>query len=224
MQQDLSKIGFVFSDEADVTHEVKTISAFQRFFTIPPRDSNYEVTTRTRVREDSQLLAMMPHMHLRGKSFRYQIRQPGSDEWEILLDVPNYDFNWQTNYRLSDPMPLPKDAFIKCVAHFDNSTENMSNPNPRERVKWGEQTWQEMMIGYFEVAEPYDPNAESSVVLSRRDTAEQYILQLDKDDDGQLQVKELPFRFRIMFGGSDKDGDGVISIDELIGAFGRRLR
>ena len=96
---------------------------------------------------------MMPHMHLRGKSFRYEARYP-SGESEILLDVPHYDFNWQTAYRLTQPKSLPAGTKIHCMAHFDNSEENLANPDPDKAVRWGDQTWDEMMIGYLDIAIP----------------------------------------------------------------------
>jgi hypothetical protein len=93
----------------------------------------------------------MPHTHLRGKSFRYEAIYPNGDR-EILLDLPRYDFNWQNSYVLAKPKVLPKGTQLHCVAHYDNSKNNPSNPNPDATVRWGDQTWEEMMIGYFDVS------------------------------------------------------------------------
>ncbi len=98
----------------------------------------------------------MPHMHLRGKSFRYEACYPSGSS-EILLDVPRYDFNWQTAYRLAQPKPLPAGTRVHCIAHFDNSEENLANPDPEKTVRWGDQTWDEMMIGYLDIAVPLPP-------------------------------------------------------------------
>ncbi|MGD9646909.1 MAG: hypothetical protein AB7U73_14445, partial [Pirellulales bacterium] len=68
---------------------------------------------------------------------------------EILLDVPRYDFNWQLRYELAEPKRLPAGTVLECTAHFDNSADNVSNPNPDEVVRWGPQTWEEMMIGFY---------------------------------------------------------------------------
>jgi len=93
-------------------------------------------------------LTLTPHMHLRGKSFRYEAEQPDGTR-EVLLDIPRYDFNWQLRYRLAEPKLLPKGTKLECTAHFDNSAENLANPDPTQAVRWGDQTWEEMMIGYF---------------------------------------------------------------------------
>ena len=91
---------------------------------------------------------MTPHMHMRGKAFRYEANIPDGRR-EILLDVPKYDFNWQIRYDLAEPKLLPRGTELLCTAHFDNSESNLSNPDPTRNVGWGEQTWDEMMIGYF---------------------------------------------------------------------------
>ena len=92
-------------------------------------------------------------MHLRGSAFSYEADYPDGKR-EMLLDVPHYDFNWQTSYRLADPLKLPSGTKVHAVAHYDNSADNPNNPDPEKRVRWGEQTWDEMMIGYFDVATP----------------------------------------------------------------------
>lgn len=153
-QADLSSLGLVFASPADVTHQVITAAAVETDFAIPPHDGNFAVESQSRPAPVSlQLLAMMPHMHLRGKSFRYEARYPGGTS-EILLDVPRYDFNWQTTYRLATPKVLPAGTRIHCLAHYDNSEHNLANPAPDKTVRWGDQTWDEMMIGYFDVAVP----------------------------------------------------------------------
>ena len=95
------------------------------------------------------MLAMFPHMHLRGKSFRYSAVFPDGTE-KILLDVPNYDFNWQNGYQLAQPQLFPAGSTLLCVAHFDNSEDNLANPDSTQSVRWGDQTWEEMMIGYYD--------------------------------------------------------------------------
>ena len=90
----------------------------------------------------------MPHMHLRGKDFRFTAYYPDGSS-EILLNVPSYDFNWQHRYRFAKPFLVPKGTKIECVAHFDNSAGNPANPDPTRSVRWGDQTWEEMMIGFI---------------------------------------------------------------------------
>jgi hypothetical protein len=99
--------------------------------------------------KDATILAFFPHMHLRGKSFRYEAILPDG-KVRILLDIPRYDFNWQLSYRLADPVPLPAGTTIRAIAHFDNSSGNPANPDPNKTVRWGPQTYDEMMIGYIE--------------------------------------------------------------------------
>ena len=90
----------------------------------------------------------MPHMHLRGKDFLYRALYPDGKK-EILLSVPGYDFNWQHRYRFTKPFRVPAGTKIECIAHFDNSTDNPANPDPKKTVRWGAQTWEEMMIGFI---------------------------------------------------------------------------
>lgn len=95
-------------------------------------------------------------MHLRGKDFKYDVVYPDG-KTETVLSVPKYDFSWQSNYRLEKPLKLPKGTKIECLAHFDNSAANPNNPDPKNFVKWGEQTWEEMMIGFVDYVYLADP-------------------------------------------------------------------
>lgn len=145
---DVSELGLVFADPATVKKEVGTWRAVNPGFTIPPGAKNHEVQAEHVFRKDTLLLAMFPHMHLRGKSFRYEaIYEDGRRE--VLLDVPRYDFGWQNSYVPAQPVLMPAGAKLLCTAHFDNSEDNLSNPDPTDTVRWGDQTWEEMMIGYF---------------------------------------------------------------------------
>ncbi len=225
-QRDLSKIGFVFADPSEIQYEVKTISAFQPNIRIPRNADRHPEVSKTRLAQPAKLLSLMPHMHLRGTAFEYQLYQPEDKTWTTLLDVPNYDFNWQTSYRLAEPLDLPKGSYVKCIAHYDNSADNLNNPDPSQTVGWGEQTWDEMMIGYFDIAVQVDPErrAAGEVQDMGLQRAEEFILQQDKDDDFQLQVGELPLKMRVMAFGADQDRDGVISAAELRDAFSQRRR
>jgi peroxiredoxin len=153
-QLDLSKLGLVYADSKDVKQVVYTTRAANHRFRIPPRDNNHRVYAETPdLPYDVQLLSLMPHMHIRGKSFQYTARFPNGDT-KVMLNVPRYDFNWQTQYHLAKPIKFPKGTQMQCTAHFDNSKENLANPNPNRTVGWGDQTWDEMMIGYFDVVVP----------------------------------------------------------------------
>jgi hypothetical protein len=152
---DKTRIGLVFAKEPPKLRNV-TIGASNPSFKIPPNDPNYEVKSQVRLEETVTLADLMPHMHFRGKDFLYQVIYPDG-RTETLLSVPKYDFNWQLGYTLEKPLVLPKGTRIECTAHFDNSVNNPYNPDPNKEVKWGDQTWEEMMIGWFSVA--VDPKA-----------------------------------------------------------------
>lgn len=148
--EDLSRIGLVFAKETPRLRHL-TMNATNGKFVIPAGAPAHEVRSSITLHEDTGLIWMMPHMHLRGKDFLYTAVYP-TGEREILLSVPKYDFNWQLGYRYASPKPLPKGTRIECVAHFDNSANNPANPNPASEVRWGDQSWEEMMIGWFDVA------------------------------------------------------------------------
>lgn len=149
-QSDLSYIGVKFTDKANVKKELEGAIAVETKFRIPPGKSDHVVTAKHTVRRDVELLGMTPHMHLRGKAFRYTAHFPDGKE-EILLDVPAYDFNWQMKYILKEPRKLPRGTVVHCRAVFDNSEYNLSNPDPSKTVGWGDQSWNEMMIGFMDV-------------------------------------------------------------------------
>jgi peroxiredoxin len=145
-QKDRSSVGLIFAKEPP-KDEVRTRAITQRRFAIPPGADSYEVKSATTFTQDAKLLSLMPHMHLRGKDFAYRVVFPDGKS-EMLLRVPRYDFNWQSHYRLDKPLDLPAGTRIECTAHFDNSENNPNNPDPKKEVRWGEQTWEEMMIGF----------------------------------------------------------------------------
>jgi peroxiredoxin len=154
-QQDRSYCGFVFADPGSVKKEVRVTSAVNAVFQIPPGESNFNCQARYVFTDDTLLLTLMPHMHLRGKAFRYEATYPDGKH-EVLLDVPRYDFGWQTNYRLSEPKLMPRGTRMDCYAVFDNSEDNLNNPDPKVAVRFGDQTWEEMMIGFFETTPAHE--------------------------------------------------------------------
>jgi len=150
-QQDRSYVGLEFADPATVRKEIMCVMPANTEFEIPPGADNHEVKKSWYFPADSLLLVMRPHMHLRGKAFRYEAIYPDGTE-EILLDVPQFDFNWQDNYVLATPKRIPAGTEMRCTGWFDNSEDNLSNPNPSVAVRWGDQTTDEMMIGIFAMA------------------------------------------------------------------------
>jgi peroxiredoxin len=149
-RKDRSSVGLIFAKQPPRS-EVRTRAVAQRVLLIPPGASNHQVTSRSSFDRDVEVLSLMPHMHLRGKDFKYVAVYPDGKK-ETLLSVPKYDFGWQSNYRLAKPLRLPAGSRIECTAHFDNSADNPNNPDPKKLVLWGDQTWQEMMIGFVDYA------------------------------------------------------------------------
>jgi hypothetical protein len=157
--EDQSSIGLIFS-KGSPEQRVLTLQLTNDHFLIPPGDANYRVEARGTLPNDARLLSLFPHMHLRGKRFEYNIiyrngskeGQP-SIELEPLLRV-NYHFHWQMSYRLAQPLFLKAGTELQAVAWYDNSRDNPHNPDPDAAVRWGEQTYEEMMVGFFDVAVP----------------------------------------------------------------------
>ena len=147
---DRTKIGLVFSKEPPA-ERVLTLGAINNRFEIPPGDPDYKAEAKSPHNNPGALISFFPHMHLRGKSFEYRLVQP-TGETEILLRVPRYDFNWQLSYKLEHPIQLVPGSRIEATAVFDNSPNNPVNPDPKAIVKWGEQSWEEMMVGFYDVA------------------------------------------------------------------------
>jgi mono/diheme cytochrome c family protein len=145
--KDRSVVGITYSKEP-VKKTAMTGAAMNTRFAIPPGNSNFEVKSTWTAKEDVHIATLMPHMHVRGKDFTFTAVYPDGRS-EIILYVPRYDFNWQLGYKFKEPLALPKGSRIDCVAHFDNSTHNKYNPDPAKEVRWGDQTWEEMMIGWF---------------------------------------------------------------------------
>ena len=145
--RDRSRLGLVFSKEPPV-QEVRTAAIANPVFAIPGGAADHQVEAEASFAEDVKVWTMHPHMHLRGKDMTYTAVYPDGRE-EIVLRVPKFDFGWQTDYWLAQPITLPKGSKLHVRAHFDNSAANKANPDPSATVRWGDQTWEEMMIGFF---------------------------------------------------------------------------
>jgi peroxiredoxin len=149
-QKDRSLIGLKFADPASVKKKVMYGMAVNAGFEIPPHADNHEVISKVKFSRDMLLLNLFPHMHYRGKSFRIESETPDGTR-EVLLDVPHYDFNWQLRYDLAEPKFLPKGTQLICTGHFDNSANNPANPDPSQAVRFGLQTFEEMLVGYYTI-------------------------------------------------------------------------
>jgi hypothetical protein len=146
---DQTEIGIVLAKEPPAKLRAEGGGAIPNMgFAIPPGDPNYEVVGKQTFDRDTYLSSLYPHMHVRGKDAQYSIIYPDGRE-EVVLRVPKYDFNWQLSYKLAEPKFMPKGSALKVTMHYDNSTGNRFNPDPTATVRWGEQTWEEMMLGYY---------------------------------------------------------------------------
>jgi peroxiredoxin/mono/diheme cytochrome c family protein len=153
-QTDRSSVGLIFAKEPP-ERIVETNVLANIALRVPPRVSRHEEKLEYVLTEDAELLSLMPHMHLRGTSARY-IATFLDGRKETLLAVPDYDFNWQSIYRFAKPIPMPKGTKITWIGEWDNSAENPRNPDPSKEVRFGLQTWDEMMNGWMEIAKKYN--------------------------------------------------------------------
>ena len=159
--RDQTSIGMVFARQPP-KQRVLTLQLTNHTFVIPPRTDDYRVEVAGSLPNDATLLSFFPHMHLRGKRFEYNILHPDGSV-ETLLRV-NYHFHWQLSYRLAQPRLLKAGTWLQAVAWYDNSDENPHNPNPNTAVTWGGQTYEEMMVGFFDVAVPANVDKEKFFV------------------------------------------------------------
>ncbi|HSB12736.1 MAG TPA: cytochrome c [Blastocatellia bacterium] len=147
VEKDRSMIGLVLAKTPPDKH-VYTRPIANTYFLIPAGADNHKVTSCWTTKEDIHLETLMPHMHLRGKDMKFEAFYPDGHS-EVLIDVPNYSFSWQTVYYLKRPIALPKGTKIVVTAHFDNSVKNKFNPDPKQDVRFGEPTYDDMMIGWI---------------------------------------------------------------------------
>jgi peroxiredoxin len=151
-QKDRSSLGLIFCKEPP-KQLVRTAAISAHELKIPAGDANYQTKSSAKYDKETVILSFMPHMHLRGKDFEYRVKYPDG-RTEVVLSVPRYDFAWQMRYVLAEPLRLAAGSTVLCTAHFDNSRNNPNNPDPSRTVTWGQQTWDEMMIGWMQYYHP----------------------------------------------------------------------
>jgi hypothetical protein len=144
---DRTKIGFVFA-EAPPKQEALSVALINGNFTLPAGAPNTQVDAQMTFNQDVTMWSILPHTHVRGRAWRVEATYPDG-RTDVLLNVPQYDFNWQTDYVFKEPLKLPKGTMLKTSAWYDNSAANKSNPDPTVDVHWGEQTWEEMQFTAF---------------------------------------------------------------------------
>jgi hypothetical protein len=141
---DRTKIGFTFAKQPP-DRELRMGTLVNGQLKIPAGEKDYSIAAEMTTLTDVTLRSLLPHTHLRGKSWEYSVIYPDGRS-DVILSVPKYDFNWQTDYVFAEPLKLPKGTRLRAVAHYDNSAMNKSNPDPTVDVEWGDQTWEEMMF------------------------------------------------------------------------------
>jgi hypothetical protein len=149
--EDQTSIGLVFAKNPP-KQRVITLQLNQHAILIPPGAENFRVEVQGTLPNDATLLSLFPHMHLRGKRFEYDVVHDDGNV-ETLLRV-NYHFHWQLSYKLAEPRLLKAGTRLRAIAWYDNSRNNPHNPDPEKTVRWGDQTSDEMMVGFFDVAVP----------------------------------------------------------------------
>ncbi|HUE87003.1 MAG TPA: hypothetical protein VMO26_13085 [Vicinamibacterales bacterium] len=149
---DVTSVGVIYARQPP-TRMIAGGNVLNFRFAIPPGAANHEVRAERTFADDTLVTTMMPHMHVRGKSMTYIAHYPDGRQ-ETLLHVPRYDFNWQHSYELAEPKKMPKGTRLEVIATFDNSSGNPFNPDPTATVRWGDQTWEEMMIGFYSTVVP----------------------------------------------------------------------
>jgi len=147
--EDQLRMGLVFAKEPP-RYLVHTAAVAHTRLNIPAGEGHHIEVKEQTVPRDMNVMAYMAHMHVRGKAFKFEVTPPGGGTPEVLLDIPRYDFNWQLRYDYAQPRFLARGSKVKITAVFDNSESNPANPDPTKNVRWGPQTQDEMMIGYFE--------------------------------------------------------------------------
>jgi len=148
---DQTKLGLYLADEPPA-REIITSAAYDVEFEIPPHSRKVHVQATKRFNKASTIYEFSPHMHYRGAAAKFTLRYPNGSQ-EVVLSVPAYFFDWQALYRLDAPKQVPAGTVMICEGWFDNTAQNRFNPDPTDTVRFGEQSWEEMFIGYFNYAE-----------------------------------------------------------------------
>lgn len=219
--EDQTELGLHFADKP-VKHEVHTAGIANLFINIPPGAERHPETSAIPVPFDAKIMSLIPHMHVRGVGARYDLTTPNG-ETKTILDVPKYDFNWQLPYEFAEYVDAPKGSKLTFTAWYDNSEKNPANPDPKRRVRWGSQTFDEMHLGYVEYFIPALKPGDPIPGQNRRGSGAfitTIFQQLDKDADGFVTEKEAALawaRLKI----ADANGDGKLTLEEALKAFGQ---
>jgi mono/diheme cytochrome c family protein len=160
---DQTKVGFVLAKEPP-KYRLLTLGVADASFVIPPGDPNYEGRAAATFNQPVTVIYLQPHMHTRGKDMEIRFDYP-TGESQTMLKVPHYSYLWQTIYYEKEPLQLPKDTRVSVLAHWDNSANNPLNPDPTATVRWGDQSWDEMLVPFVGVL--VDKDADPVKVMRR---------------------------------------------------------
>jgi hypothetical protein len=195
---DNTRVGLYFASDEEIKKELVNLWVMNAEFAIPPGDPNYEARASYTFAQDAHILSLAPHMHYRGKDFSYVATFPDGRSQE-LLRVSNYDFNWQTGYEFETPIAAPQGTRIDCVAHWDNSADNLDNPDPARTVRFGNESYDEMMIGFVDYVVdegirplvPENPVKGKLSELATQHPGEIYQVLIPQQPDGPLPLTAL---------------------------------
>ena len=238
-QSDSTKLGLLFADKQKVDHELVSLVGINHGLEIPPGEAAARVDgVSTHLPKNGKLLSIAPHMHLRGKTVSVEVKQ--GDTTRTILEVPSYDFNWQHTYFLREPIPLNDVDSITFTATYDNSTSNPFNPDPSQFVTWGDQTWEEMAVVFYEVAKPLEDDnqqvkvdstnpatvgkpvseklaGEAEPLERHRQLVDELMRDLDRNADGLIQYDEPDLAVkRRLYWQIDRNGDRAIDREEVL--------
>ena len=249
-EEDITDVGIVFADEDQIDSELITLMAINQDFEIKPNEKSHRVTASVSgFGKGRKLISVSPHMHFRGKSFKAWFHRSATTDSEptspeLMIKVPRYDFNWQHAYQFTDQPMLDDVKSIRVEVEFDNSAENPFNPDPSAWVMWGDQTFEEMAVAFFDVERPRKSAKSSKAekrqsILPAQPTIEfltedqrkrldkfvvKYFDRFDGNRDGQVVKSELPRIKRYEANRFDKNDDGSVTPDELTKSIWRRFR
>ncbi len=194
--KDRSAVGITFAEKPP-RYEMLIGEFANMAIEVPPHDPHYMAEATMRLRADARILSFAPHMHWRGKDYLYEVIYPDGKR-ATLLSVPRWDFNWQSVYRFEESLKLPKGAKLHAVAHWDNSVNNPLNPDPSKTVRFGLQSWEEMMVGF--VAYVWErPETAAELAKNPQSPADIFFDRLDVNGDDFITPNEIPARLKPFF-------------------------
>ena len=193
--KDRSSVGITFAKKSP-KYELQMNSFVNESIRVPAHDPHYRADATFRFRADARIISFVPHMHWRGKSYFYEAIYPDGRR-ETLLTVPRWDFNWQSVYQFKEPVKMPKGTRIHSIAHWDNSRNNLLNPDPSKDVRFGLQTWEEMMVGW--VAYVWErPGTAEELAKQPMNEVDQWFERLDRNADDVVTADEVPDQLKLL--------------------------